>query len=67
MSAYERFRKDIEDGLYDDKDPSKKTTEQFTRETQAALAGGAMTREESRNLLMKYIDWLLRQLRGKED
>ncbi len=63
MSAYERFRKDIEDGQYDDKDPSKKTTEQFKREARAALAGGAMTHEESRMLLLRYIDWLVRQLK----
>jgi hypothetical protein len=62
MSAYERFRRDIEDGEYNDEDPTKKSTEDFKRESRAALTGGAMSHEESRMLLLKYIDWLVRQL-----
>ncbi len=67
MSAYERFCKDIEDGQYDDQNPSKMTTEQFKRETQAALKGGAVTTEESRMLLLRYIDWLVKQLKRREE
>ncbi len=66
MSAYERFRKDIDDGQYDDQDPSKKTAEDLDRETAAALAGGAMSHEESRLLLVRYIDWLVRHLRRRQ-
>jgi hypothetical protein len=65
MSAYERFRKDIDDGQYDDQDPYKKTTADLQRETEAALEGGAMSHEESRLLLLRYIDWLVRQLRRR--
>ena len=62
MSAYERFRKDIDDGQYDDMDPSKKTKEDLLRETGAAIAGGAMSHDESRLLLFRYIDRLVRLL-----
>ncbi len=65
MSAFERFRRDIEDGQYDDQNPYKKTAEDLEREAEAALVGGAMTQEESRLLLMKYIDWLVRRLRPR--
>ena len=69
MSAFERFRKDIDDGQYDDQDLYKKTTADLQRETEAALEGGAMSHEESRLLLLRYIDWLVRQLkrRGNHD
>lgn len=62
MSAYERFRKDIDDGQYDDLDPSKKSKEDLLLETGAAIAGGAMSHEESRMLLFRYIDRLVRLL-----
>ena len=65
MSAFERFRKDIEDGQYDDLNPYKKTTEDLARETEAAMEGGAMTHEESRTLLLRYIDWVVRQIRRR--
>ncbi len=65
MSAYERFRKDIDDGLYDDQDPTKRSTEDLERETGAAIAGGAMSHEESRLLLFRYIDWMFRRLTGR--
>ncbi len=65
MSAYERFRKDIDDGQYDDRDPTKKTTEEFKREARVALAAGAMTHEESRSLLLIYIDRLVKQITGR--
>ncbi len=64
MSAYERFRKDIHDGQYDDRDPSKKSTEDFEREARAAMLAGVMSHEESRNLLLLYIERLAKLLRG---
>ncbi len=67
MSAYERFRKDIDDGQYDDRDPTKKSTEEFKREARIALAAGVMTHEESRSLLLIYIDRLVRQLTGRKN
>ncbi len=67
MCAFDRFRRDIEDGQYDDENPYKKTSEDLKREAEAALIGGAMTQEESRQLLLRYIDWLVRRLRPRSN